>query len=232
MVSISAGLKTLGAGEVKMTDMAVVYGVLANLGQRVNLNPILKITNYKNKVLAYFKNPQPKRVLSPQVAYLLTDILKDNQARIPAFGQTSYLVIPNHEVAVKTGTTNDKRDNWTIGYTQDFLVAVWVGNNDNRPMSAVASGITGASPIWNHIMTNLLKDKPNHRFVRPAGLVKVKICSVNGLLGCEGCADKEEYFISGSEPKYHCNSEEIKKVLDKNKEKQKNKILQGASTAN
>lgn len=219
---------TLGAGEVKMIDMAVVYGTLANLGNRINLKPILKVTDYKGRVLSQFQGSEARRIIDPQVAYLLTDILKDNQARTPAFGPSSLLVIPGHEVAVKTGTTNEKRDNWTIGYTGDYLVAVWVGNNDNRPMSAVASGITGASPIWNHIISNLLKDEPSHQFNKPEGLVKIKICTLNGLLSCEGCPSKEEYFLPGTEPKYHCQSEEIKKILEE-KEK-KDKILEGIST--
>jgi len=221
---------TLGAGEVKMTDMAVVYGTLANLGQRADLKPILKVVNYQGKTLSSFQNTQPQRVLDAEVAYLLTDILKDNQARTPAFGPSSYLNIPGYETAVKTGTTNDKRDNWTIGYTKDFLVAVWVGNNDNSPMSAVASGITGASPIWNKIITQLLKDQPAHKFKRPENLKKVKICIYNGLLPCQGCPTREEYFIPGTEPKYHCQSEEIKKIQEEKEKQKKNNLLEGAST--
>ena len=221
---------TLGAGEVKMTDMAVVYGTLANLGNRVNLKPILKITDYKAKAINEVQEEAPERVLDAKVAYLLTDILKDNQARTPAFGPASLLVVPDHEVAVKTGTTNDKKDNWTIGYTQDYLTAVWVGNNDNTPMSAVASGITGASPIWHNIMVDLLKDRPAQQFAKPQELVKISVCIINGLLPCEGCPSKEEYFLPGTEPKYHCNSEEIKKILEDQKKVEENKILQGNST--
>ena len=220
---------TLGGGEVKMTDMTVVYGSLANLGTKVNLKPVLKITDYKGRVLNDFETV-PKKVLDSKIAYLLTDILKDNNARTPAFGPTSLLVIPGHEVAVKTGTTNDKRDNWTIGYTQDFLVAVWVGNNDNTPMSAVASGITGASPIWNNIITSILKNQPAHQFAKPDDLIKVQICTLNGLLTCEGCPSKEEYFLPGTQPKYHCNSEEIKKIVEEQEKKEENQILEGAST--
>jgi len=221
---------TLGAGEVKMTDMAVVYGTLANMGQRVNLKPIMNVTDYKGKVLSNFEGNSSQKVLDTKVAYLLTDILKDNQARMPAFGPSSYLVIPNHEVAVKTGTTNDKKDNWTIGYTSDLVVTVWVGNNDNTPMSAVASGITGASPIWNNIIKDLLKDKPNHQFQKPEDLIKLQICAMNGLLPCDGCPSKEEYFLKGTEPKYHCNSEEIKKIKEDQEKQKQDQILQGAST--
>lgn len=222
---------TLGAGEVKMIDMAVVYGTLANLGNRVNLKPITKVIDYKGKVLESMTEQPIQRVLDTKVAYLLTDILKDNAARTPAFGPSSYLNIPNHEVAVKTGTTNDKRDNWTIGFSNDVLVAVWVGNNDNTPMNAVASGITGASPIWNQIMVNLLKDKEAQHFQRPDNLLKIRVCVINGLLPCEGCPTVEEYFVAGTEPKYSCNSEEIKKILEEQEKAKQNKILQGAATA-
>ncbi len=248
---------TLGSAEVKMTDMAVAYGTIANLGLKVDLHPILEVKNSQGKILdklPVHRSPAlsvgrlgaggeiaKERVLSPAVAYLLTDILKDNQARTPAFGPNSLLKITDHEVAVKTGTTNDKRDNWTIGYTQDYLVAVWVGNNDNTPMSAVASGITGASPIWHNIMTELLKDKPSHQFSQPENLIKVSICSWNGLLPCAGCPDREEYFLPGTEPKYHCSSEQIEKIkeeMEKNPaerdrpldETKEDKILEGIST--
>ena len=217
---------TLGGGEIKMTDMAVVYGVLANQGLRVDLHPILELRDYQGKVLERFCDSQfnllplveaaegkgycdPQPVLNPMIAYQLTDILSDNQARAPAFGLNSSLNIPDHQVAVKTGTTNDKRDNWTIGYTQDYVVAVWVGNNNNSPMSAVASGVTGASPIWHNIMTQLLADLSSpHLFSLPLGLKAIPVCSLNGLLPCEGCPTKTEYFIPGTEPTVHCNFEQ------------------------
>jgi len=202
---------TLGGGEVKMIDMAVVYGTLANLGNQVDLNPILEVKNYKGEILQ--KTPQEvkkEKVLEATVAYLLTDILSDNIARTPAFGSNSWLNIKDHpSVAVKTGTTQNLRDNWTIGYTPDFVVTVWVGNNDNSPMSYVASGVTGASPIWNKIMTFLIKDLPNKAFPPPEELVKVEICPLTATLPCEGCGGKWEYFISGTEPKVHCSPEKI-----------------------
>jgi penicillin-binding protein 1C len=161
---------TLGGGEVKMVDLAVAYGTFVNQGRRVDLNPILEIKNF-----------------------LLTDILSDNNARTPAFGPRSWLNITGHpHVAVKTGTTQNLRDNWTIGYTADYLTAVWVGNNNNSPMSYVASGVTGASPIWNKIMTYLLKDTPDKEFPIPEGIIRTKVCG------------KEEYFITGTESKVTC----------------------------
>ncbi len=233
---------TLGGGEVKMIDMAVVYGTLANLGLKVPLNPILTITDYTGKLLEkngytfsgllqqYPETNSP--VLDPNIAYLLTDILKDNEARTPAFGPHSNLVIPGHDVAVKTGTSNSLRDNWTIGYTPSYLVAAWVGNNDNSPMSRIASGLTGASTIWHNIMVNLLKDRPSESFQKPEGLQKIKICSFTGELPCSGCPTREEYFLPGTEPKKSCSPEFIQSLIQKKQEEEKeeNKILEGAST--
>jgi membrane carboxypeptidase/penicillin-binding protein len=220
---------TLGGGEVKMIDMAVVYGVLANQGKKINLNPILKVTDYKGRVLegASFQTQENnyQKILDPGVAFLLTNILTDNHARTPAFGPNSLLVIPGHpEVAVKTGTTQNLRDNWCIGYTPSFVVVVWVGNNDNSPMSWVASGITGATPIWHKIMSNLLKDKPQETWRQPSNVVKIPICALNGLLPCPGCPLKYEYFLKGTEPQKHC----LPDLLPK--ENSQDKLLQGVST--
>lgn len=235
---------TLGGGEVKMTDMAVVYGVLANLGRRIDLKPILQVKDYKGKILVSdatspnsYDQPEKgaqakmigQRALSPEVAYLLTDILADNQARAPAFGPTSLLNIPNHTVTAKTGTTQNLRDNWIIGFTPSYLVAAWVGNNDNHPMSWVVSGITGATPIWHKIMNQLLKNKENQPFSRPQDLIEMEICSTNGLLPCEGCPTRKEYFIPGTEPKMHCLPESRSAESPRDKELE-DKILEGLST--
>ena len=152
---------TLGGGEVKMIDMAEAFGVFANEGYRINLHPILKITDKNGKILEKYTPPASpifgKKVLPDGVAFIISDILADNGARLLEFGDNSQLKIPGQTVSVKTGTTNDFKDNWTIGYTPSFLVATWVGNNDNTPMSGLVSGITGAAPIWNDIMSYLLK---------------------------------------------------------------------------
>jgi 1A family penicillin-binding protein len=199
---------TLGGGEVKMTDLAVAYGVFANNGIRVDINPVLEIKNSEGKIIE--KNYQGKEtpVLSPSIAFLINDILSDNQARSPAFGFSSVLNIPDRKVAVKTGTTQNMRDNWTIGYTPSTLVAVWVGNNDNSPMSYVASGITGASPIWRKITDTLLRNRPEEVFIKPEEIKEVAICQLTGTLFCEGCpSPKKEYFVAGTEPKFSCNEE-------------------------
>lgn len=211
---------TLGSAEVKMTDMAVVYGTLANNGLRIPLNPVIKIEDVTGRTISFDQclsglPCQTKTVLKPETTFFMNDILSDNSARAAAFGYRSVLNLEPYKAAVKTGTSNDLRDNWTIGYTPDYLVAAWVGNNDNSPMSRVASGITGASPIWSQIMTNLLKNNThNTAFAIPNTLVKVNICTVTGSLTCTGCPSRMEYFSKGSEPKTACNPEEVKKILE------------------
>ena len=222
---------TLGAGEVRMLDMTELYSSFANLGYPVEANPFLEITNYKGEILyrndcALDKdNCYQNLELSPKAAYIITSILSDNNARSPAFGLYSVLNIPNQEVAVKTGTTNNMKDNWTIGYTTDRLVATWVGNNDNTAMSYVASGITGASPIWNKIMLLLLDEAEPHKFALPDEMVKVKICVSTGTLPCSACPlIKEEVFVKGTEPKQACTNQYFEDLAN-----QENKILDGIS---
>lgn len=170
---------------------------------------------------------QPQ-VIDKGVAFLLTDILKDNQARAPAFGRYSELVIPGHpEVAVKTGTSNDLRDNLTIGYNQDYLVAVWVGNNDNSPMSRVASGVTGASPIFNTIMSRLLVGTESKAWAPPEDVVKLGICSITGTLPCKGCPTRSEWFLKENTPKAACNPEDI--IARTEEEEKKEQILPEAA---
>lgn len=179
---------TLGAGEVKLLDLAQVYATIANGGIRPKIKSISKITNYKNTILYpdsnRFNQEKPKQIIDPRVAYLLIDVLRDNLARSPAFGSNSTLSLLNHpEVAVKTGTSNNLRDNLTVGFNQNYLVAVWVGNNDNSPMSRVASGITGASPIWNKIMGALLANTKSVDWLVPTGLIK------------QECFGKNEWYL-------------------------------------
>ncbi len=166
---------TLGGAEVKMIDMMSVYGTFAQNGNRHPITPILKVTDSNGNVLENFQD-QPSQVLEPEIAYLITNILADNQARTPAFGPNSLLYLPPYQVAVKTGTTDNKKDNWTFGYTPDFVVGVWVGNNNNTAMNpALTSGVTGAAPIWNRIMKGMLSSQPLATFSKPAGIVDVAI---------------------------------------------------------
>jgi len=236
---------TLGGGDVKLLDLAYVYATVANYGNFPEPVSILKITangelleeagcseknipftdiaNATGSALAINVNDNCKtrEVLKPEVAYLITDILRDNPARAPSFGTNSQLVIPKHpEVAVKTGTSNNLRDNLTIGYTQKYVVAVWVGNNDNSPMSRIASGVTGASTIFNNIMSGLLANEESLAWNVPAGLVQLPICQYTGSLACQGCPVKMEWFLESNKPAYACNSEQIQKILTENKKPQ------------
>src|SRR3990167_1238842 len=193
---------TLGGGEVKMVDMAAAFGVFANEGKRIDLTPILRIEDSRGRVLEEFRQKSGDRALSAEASFLVSSILSDNGARSAAFGPASQLVIKGKTVAVKTGTTDDKRDNWTLGYTPSFLVAVWVGNNDNTPMNpSITSGVTGAAPIWNQIMTYVLKNSVNESFKVPGGVRGIEICSVTGGPKNEACTNRFEYFIAGTEPK-------------------------------
>ncbi|MBI2029179.1 PBP1A family penicillin-binding protein [Candidatus Gottesmanbacteria bacterium] len=228
---------TLGAGEVKMTELATAYGTFTNLGKRVDLYAVEKIDKRDGKLLADLTNRQQKNIFSisqaqaaedtnviPEyTAYQITSILSDNAARMPAFGPYARLEVPGHKVAVKTGTTNNIRDNWTIGYTPDVLVATWVGNNDNSPMNPhLTSGITGAAPIWNEIMTGLIEDKPQEIYATPSGMIKVKICATNGLLTCARCPrETEEFFIPGTEPKTACSFPSVQDCTSKKSQLEK-----------
>ncbi|MCL4338366.1 PBP1A family penicillin-binding protein [Patescibacteria group bacterium] len=184
---------TLGAADVTMIDMTKVYGTLADNGIKHDLTPFLKIENYRGEILPSPITDNETQAVSPGISFILSSILSDNNARIPAFGPNSSLVIPGKTVAVKTGTSDNKRDNWTIGYTPDYVVAAWVGNNDNSPMNPLlTSGITGAAPIWHDIMVNLLSNTPDKPFSPPSDIISIP------------CYGHIEYFIQGTEPKGGC----------------------------
>ncbi len=200
---------TLGGGEVTMTDMTQAFGVFANGGYKIPLQAILKVTDNKGKVLEEFKPLESPifstKVLDPGVAFIISQILSDNGARATEFGTNSPLKVGKYTVSVKTGTTNDFRDNWTIGYTPSYVVAVWVGNNDNKQMTGIVSGITGAAPIWHDIMTHLLDGKANEAQRQPDDVYGKIICSTSGLLPPpdgtpDRCPTRYEYFIKGKEP--------------------------------
>ena len=212
---------TLGGGEIKLLDLAKVYSTLANYGKKTETKSIISVKNYQGKTLyedkCILKNEscQSEEVIDPRVAFILTDILSDNQARTPAFGARSALVIPNHpEVAVKTGTSNNLKDNLTVGYNQDYLVAVWVGNNNSSPMSRVASGVTGAAQIFNKIMAALLADKESIKWQPPKGVINIGICPLTNTLPCNGCPVKKEWFLEENAPRKSCNSEFVKNLKE------------------
>jgi penicillin-binding protein 1C len=222
---------TLGGGAVTALDLSKVYSTLANYGKRPDIMPILSVKDYKGKVLEK-NSPSTTQVLDGRVAFTLTDILKDNNARAPEFGFNSALVIKNHpEVAVKTGTSNSLRDNWTAGYNQNYLVVTWVGNNDNSPMSRVASGVTGASPIWNKIMSAILIDQPSIDWKAPDGISRINICSITGTLPCDSCPTRQEWFLDETRPTKSCSPEQIQKITNPSPVPNSNPILEnGAST--
>ena len=181
----------LGAGEIKMVEIAEAYSTLANLGYKVKLNPVLEITDHSGKQI-YKAKAEGEAVMEDKVAFLINDVLSDDSARKAIFGSGSMLNIKNKKVAVKTGTTNNLRDNWCIGWTPSLMVAGWVGNNNNQPMSWVASGISGATPIWNRIMTKLLANKPREDWQVPDQLEKVNTCG------------RYEYIEKGSNDRPTC----------------------------
>lgn len=218
---------TLGGGEVRPYDMAVAFGVFANQGIKQDLVSILKVEDWKGKVLEENKIEEltGERVLSPEVSFLVSHILLDNNARSIAFGERSFLNVAGHpEVSVKTGTTNDRRDNWTVGYTEHAVVLTWVGNNDNTPMGGAVSGVSGASPIWNRVMKNVLDkaedafyspDDEGHAWPRqPDGIVGASVCWDTGNVSATnaapvegapppdpaatGCQTRFEYFLEGA----------------------------------
>lgn len=182
---------TLGGGEVKLLDLTNAFAIFANEGQRVNPIAITKIEDFRGNVVFEEPAPSTEQVIRPEHAYLISSILSDNQARAPMFGTNSILNLP-FPVAAKTGTTTDFRDNWTVGFTPDVAVGVWVGNPDNTEMVGT-TGVSGAAPIWADVMqkaVNYLTGGNPSPFNRPSGIVEKVIC-----------------IVSGAEPSQYCDSE-------------------------
>jgi 1A family penicillin-binding protein len=219
---------TLGGGEVMPLDIIYAYSVFANGGVMAGtpvlpqdrrpgmreLDPvaILRVVDAHGEVLEEFKKPQTKQIISPQLAYLITSILSDNDSRALFFGPNSPLKLADRPAAAKTGTTDDWRDNWTIGYTPDLVAGVWVGNTDNKPMIQ-SFGSTAAAPIWNDFMMAALKDVPVTPFVEPPGLEKVEVCPISGKLATPFCPSKRtEIFIQGTAPKEPCDVHKLVRI--------------------
>ena len=215
-VALRAGLSTLaarssgglslalGSGEVRLLDLASAYAALDSRGIGREPVAVLRVEDGQGKVLMDGSSEPSRRVVSPQAAYLVTDILSDDAARAASFGTDSVLKL-SRPAAVKTGTTTDWRDNWTVGYTPDLVTAVWVGNSDNTPMRDV-SGISGAGPIWHDFMEEALKGRPVARFQEPAGLVQAEVCADSGELPSRWCPNRRtELFIDGTVPTKTCD---------------------------
>lgn len=206
---------TLGGGEVSLLDMVYAYSVFANggvmKGQPVppemrregfrELDPvaILRIEDAQGHILYEYKEPHSKPILSPQLAYLITHILSDNRARSYALGLNSYLKL-SRPAAAKTGTTENFCDAWTIGYTPDIVVGVWVGNTNNDPMERFPS-VRAAGPIWNQVMEYLFQSMPETGFQEPPGIEHVVVDEESGLLPTPYSENLiTEIFIEGTAP--------------------------------
>ena len=193
---------TLGGGEVTLLDLVSVYGVFANGGVKVPPVAITRITDSQDNVVYEYQPTQGEQVVRAEHAYLISSILSDNAARTPAFGPNSVLNLP-FQVAAKTGTTNDFRDNWTLGYTPDLVVGVWVGNPDYTEMRNT-SGLTGAAPIWAEFMQTAIQlttaGNPS-TFSRPNGIVERVVCAVSGTIPSKYCPrQKSEIFVADQLP--------------------------------
>lgn len=170
----------LGGGEVKLLDMVAGYSVLANKGQSLGRATVTKVVAPGDKVL-YERKPNPKQVVDEGNAFIMTDILADARARTSGFGSNTPLELRGRQAAVKTGTTNNYKDNWTIGYTPNLVVGIWVGNSNGNPMRGI-SGVQGAAPIWNSSMLALLDGMKVERFDPPKNVIRRCAC-VGGLGG-------------------------------------------------
>lgn len=192
---------TLGGGEVRLLDLTQAYSIFPNGGYRITPSMILNVKVRETGETLYTWQPPvfDRRVLDARIAYIITDILSDPEARRPGFGRPSLLDI-GRPAAAKTGTTTDFRDNWVVGYTPSLVVGVWVGNADNTPMVDV-TGISGAAPIWSDFMRKVLTGQPESAFSRPSGLAQVEVCALSGLLPTPACPHRRyEWFIPGTEP--------------------------------
>jgi penicillin-binding protein 1C len=192
---------TLGGGEVTVLDMASAFSIFANSGLRNPPYAITKIVDHAGNIVYQYKPPSPEQVIRPEHAFLITSILSDNAARAPSFGTNSVLNLP-FPSAVKTGTTNDFKDNWTIGYTPDISVAVWVGNADDSPM-VNTTGVTGAGPIWSDFMKAAVPALTNNKptsFTRPAGIVEKAVCAISGTEPSQWCPNQRGEFFSADQP--------------------------------
>jgi 1A family penicillin-binding protein len=206
----------LGGGEVSLLDHTYAYSVFANSGNMVGepapvndlqsgyrtLNPvsILQVRDSDGATLKKYEQPTAERIFSAEVAYLMQDIMSDDVARAPAFGANTALTLADRKVAAKTGTTNGFKDNWTMGYTPQLTVGVWVGNTDNESMENV-TGLSGAAPIWNAVMRKYHEGQPALWYDAPPGIVQRVVCQPSGLLPTDQCQEQRaELFVAGTEP--------------------------------
>src|SRR5882672_3727804 len=210
---------TLGGGEVKLLDLTYAYAAFASGGQQVGIDvpadkrapgfrqfdpvSILKVTDSSGKVLFEYK-PKSVEVEDPRLAYQITSILSDDKARQPTYGANSALVLPNRPAAVKTGTTDEYRDSWVVGYTPELVTGVWVGNTDNTPMKDIL-GVAGAGQIWHAFMVGALEGAPVTPFKPPQGAQQTEVCALSAMLPTQECREnglpihgvRQEWFVPG-----------------------------------
>jgi membrane peptidoglycan carboxypeptidase len=206
----------LGGGEVRLLDHTYAFSVFANQGVMIgepvlpnerrsgyrNLNPVsvLQVRDSAGNVLKKYEQPSSERIISAEAAYILADIMSDDVARSPAFGSNSKLTLPDRRVAAKTGTTNGFKDNWTVGFTPQLTVGVWVGNTDNESMVNV-TGLDGAAPIWNAVMAKYHEGLPAIWYDQPPSIITKAVCVPSGLLPTPSCqSQRSEIFVPGTEP--------------------------------
>jgi penicillin-binding protein 1C len=208
----------LGGGEVSLIDHTYAYSVLGNGGVMIgqprlpeqlspgfrNLDPValLQVRDSAGNVLKKYDQPEAERIVDADAVYVLADIMSDDVARAPAFGANTDLTLPDRKVAAKTGTTNGFKDNWTMGFTPQYTVGVWVGNTDNESMVNV-TGLSGAAPIWNAVMTKVHEGQPVRWYDRPSTIIDKTVCTPSGLLptpSCTGSNQRNEIFVAGTEP--------------------------------
>lgn len=175
----------LGAGEVRLLDLVSAYGVFATNGIRKEPVGILKIVDSNNAIIEEWKDHDPEPVISPQLAYLITDVLSDSTSRGPGFNR--YLQISGRKNAAKTGTANKKVNNvtvpsdaWTVGYTPSLVAGVWSGNNDGSPLDINATGLMTAGPLWHAFMSDAHAEKEVEDFVTPDGIRRIFVSATTG----------------------------------------------------
>ncbi len=212
---------TLGGGEVSLLDMVYAFSVMDNMGRMIgepvpeqekrlgfrSLDPvaILRVEDRDGRIIYEYNQPQDREILTPQLGFLMNDMLSDRNNRCQGFGCPNAMELPdNRPAGVKTGTTNDFRDAWTVGYTPQLVTGVWVGNTDNEPMDNVP-GSKGAAPIWQAFMSWVLAEEAVELWQRPPGLIQTAVCDVSGLLPTSQCPTVNEYFIEGTEPTVYDN---------------------------
>lgn len=204
---------TLGGGEVSVLEMTGAFAVFANHGVRVPPVAILKVVDSDGKVVEEYNPPPGEQVIRPEHAFIISSILSDNNARRPMFGSNSVLNLP-FPAAAKTGTTNDFRDNWTIGYTPDLAVGVWVGNADYTPMQNT-TGLSGAAPIWSQFMQQAIPRITNNPtpFNRPSGIVDKVICAVSGTEPSQWCPQQSSEIFAADQPPLPASEDLWKEVI-------------------